>query len=100
MFRFAVAAGCGFVWSAHLSSSSSSSASSESVAQAKAKYLPAYAPVETNSICFFDIEASSQSWFGAAQTKPLGRIEFELFDDTVPITTRNFRSLCKGDMGL
>jgi peptidylprolyl isomerase len=29
----------------------------------------------------------------------MGRIEFELFDDVVPITTRNFRELCRGGQG-
>lgn len=32
--------------------------------------------------------------------KTLGRIQFELFDDIVPITARNFRLLCKGDQGV
>lgn len=30
---------------------------------------------------------------------PLGRIEFKLFDETVPKTVTNFLSLCKGDKG-
>jgi peptidylprolyl isomerase len=69
-------------------------------ADAKAKYIPAYPSLETNSVCFIDVEASSQSWLGTSSPTALGRIEFELFDDTVPLTARNFRALCKGDMGL
>ena len=38
--------------------------------------------------CFFDITVD-----GA----PLGRIEFELYSDIVPITAENFRCLCTGE---
>ncbi len=89
MFRFALAFGAGFAFTGQ-----------QSAAQSAPKYVPAYPPVETNSVCFLDIDVATQSWFGGAEAKPLGRIEIELFDDTVPITTRNFRSLCRGDMGL
>lgn len=33
----------------------------------------------------------------AVNGKPLGRIEFKLFDDVVPKTAANFLALCKGD---
>jgi peptidylprolyl isomerase len=66
-------------------------------------WITPYSTVETNSRVFFDIEITdgTSSWFGGGKSKPreAGRIEFELFDDTCPITTRNFRLLCKGDQG-
>jgi peptidylprolyl isomerase len=37
--------------------------------------------------CFFDITADG---------KPMGRIEFSLYDDLVPKTAENFRALCVG----
>lgn len=43
-----------------------------------------------NSRVFFDI---------AIKGKPVGRIEFELFDNIVPKTARNFRELCTGERG-
>jgi len=43
------------------------------------------------SNCFFEITAN-----GA----PLGRIEFELYDDDVPKTAKNFRKLCEGYQGM
>ena len=42
------------------------------------------------SHCFFDITAGGS---------PLGRIEFELFNDVVPKTAENFRALCTGEKG-
>lgn len=42
------------------------------------------------SNCFFEITANG---------KPLGRIEFELYDDVVPKTCKNFRELCKAQPG-
>ena len=39
---------------------------------------------------FFDVTAD-----GAA----LGRIEFELYSDIVPLTAENFRCLCTGEKG-
>ena len=38
--------------------------------------------------CFFDITV--------ART-PLGRLDFELYSDIVPITADNFRCLCTGE---
>jgi peptidylprolyl isomerase len=92
MLRFAFAGAFGFAYCAN----------QQGVAHAKRPYLPAYPTVENNSIVFLDFETSAAaSWFGGGGgPKPLGRVEIELFDDTVPITARNFRSLCKGDMGL
>ena len=39
---------------------------------------------------FFDITADSAA---------LGRIEFELYSDIVPLTAENFRCLCTGEKG-
>ncbi|ORZ17986.1 peptidyl-prolyl cis-trans isomerase-like protein [Absidia repens] len=44
----------------------------------------------SNPTVFFDI---------AANGEPLGRIEFELFQDVVPKTAENFRALCTGEKG-
>ena len=40
--------------------------------------------------CFFDVSVGD---------KPLGRVEFKLYDDVVPKTADNFRALCVGDKG-
>uniref|UniRef100_A0A0N5BJH8 Peptidyl-prolyl cis-trans isomerase n=1 Tax=Strongyloides papillosus TaxID=174720 RepID=A0A0N5BJH8_STREA len=40
---------------------------------------------------FFDV---------ATQTSKLGRIVFELYEDVVPKTCRNFRALCTGEKGV
>ena len=32
--------------------------------------------------------------------KPKGRVVFKLYDDVVPKTAANFRSLCTGDKGI
>jgi len=39
---------------------------------------------------YFDVTVDSQ---------PLGRIVFQLYDDVVPRTTKNFRELCTGEHG-
>eukprot|EP00331_Platyophrya_macrostoma_P004563 CAMPEP_0176431978 /NCGR_PEP_ID=MMETSP0127-20121128/15121_1 /TAXON_ID=938130 /ORGANISM="Platyophrya macrostoma, Strain WH" /LENGTH=209 /DNA_ID=CAMNT_0017814063 /DNA_START=153 /DNA_END=782 /DNA_ORIENTATION=+ len=63
-------------------------------------YTPCYMPMDSNSRVFFEVGIQDQvTWFGTYSSRPLGRIEFELFDDTVPITARNFRELCKGGSG-
>lgn len=41
--------------------------------------------------CFFDVSIGGL---------PSGRILFELFNDVVPKTCENFRSLCTGERGL
>ncbi|KAJ7206850.1 putative CPR1-cyclophilin [Mycena pura] len=38
--------------------------------------------------CFFDIEIGENG--------PVKRVEFELYDDVVPLTAENFRKLCQG----
>ena len=67
---------------------------------AKAPYVPPHAPDERNSIVFFEVEVEeNKSYFGGGKRVPMGRIEFELFDETVPLTARNFRELCRGGQG-
>lgn len=53
-------------------------------------YCP-YEPVEGNSLVFFDI---------TTERRFLGRVTIELFNDTVPRTAENFRSLCTGERGM
>ncbi|KAG8346751.1 putative Cyclophilin type peptidyl prolyl cis trans isomerase [Trypanosoma vivax] len=69
-----------------------------SCAQAASKgYTSPYPQVPGNSVVYFDTATQEgSSWFGSPKTTPIGRIEMELFDDTVPITARNFRELCRG----
>lgn len=62
-------------------------------------YLAPYPNNPRNSRVFFDVaEQSGSSFFGMATTTQelIGRVEFELFDDTVPVTARSFRELCRG----
>ncbi|OAV99258.1 peptidyl-prolyl cis-trans isomerase [Puccinia triticina 1-1 BBBD Race 1] len=43
-----------------------------------------------NQNCYFDVVVDG---------KPLGRIEFKLYDDVVPKTCKNFRTLCQNASG-
>jgi peptidylprolyl isomerase len=43
-----------------------------------------------NPVVFFDMSVGGQS---------VGKIEFELYNDTVPKTAENFRALCTGEKG-
>ncbi|EPY30508.1 peptidylprolyl isomerase [Angomonas deanei] len=66
-------------------------------AQASTAYLQPYPTNPDNSKVFFDVvEQTGYSFFGGTSEATIGRIEMELFDDTVPITTRSFRELCRG----
>ena len=68
--------------------------------EAKEVYHSPYPPTATNSRVYFEIEiADKGSWFGGFDKRDAGRIEFELFDDVVPLTARNFRELCRGTQG-
>lgn len=75
--------------------------SNHSVAEAAGAYLKPYATNPSNSQVFFDVSQEDGSSFFGFKTEqvPIGRIEMELFDDTVPVTTRNFRELCRGGSG-
>eukprot|EP00759_Apiculatamorpha_spiralis_P000549 PhF_6_TR10194/c0_g1_i2/m.15807/K01802/E5.2.1.8; peptidylprolyl isomerase len=50
----------------------------------------AAAPQPKNPIVFMDINVSG---------RPIGRMTFELYADTVPKTAENFRALCTGEKG-
>eukprot|EP01026_Neomeris_dumetosa_P016652 TRINITY_DN1632_c0_g1_i7.p1 TRINITY_DN1632_c0_g1~~TRINITY_DN1632_c0_g1_i7.p1 ORF type:complete len:200 (-),score=26.03 TRINITY_DN1632_c0_g1_i7:141-740(-) len=50
-----------------------------------------YAAAPGNPVVFFEV---------AANKDPIGRIELELFSDTVPKTAENFRALCTGEKGM
>ncbi|CCW71646.1 unnamed protein product [Phytomonas sp. Hart1] len=66
-------------------------------AEAETSYLTPYPTNPTNSQVFMDVaEVKEKSFFGIKGHSQIGRIEFELFDDTVPFTARNFRELCRG----
>lgn len=56
---------------------------------AAASFMP-YKPVITNPIVFLDLTVEGDA---------LGRVSIELFRDTVPKTSENFRSLCTGERG-
>lgn len=69
-------------------------------AEAAPLYVPPYPVSPRNSLVFLDVaENSGRSFFGAPQQSHLGRLELELFDDTVPVTARSFRELCRGSSG-
>eukprot|EP00796_Vickermania_ingenoplastis_P008233 gene8232-5754_t len=60
-------------------------------------YVPPHQPNPSNSVVFFDIGVKEgSSMFPSTKTSPMGHVEMELFDDTAPITARNFRELCRG----
>lgn len=67
-----------------------------------AVYIPPHEVNLTNSKVFFDIGVPEDGGFWSFASPPskkytsFGRVEMELFDDTVPITSRNFRELCRG----
>ncbi|KEG08305.1 cyclophilin [Trypanosoma grayi] len=66
-------------------------------AYAAGAYTSPYPQNARNSVVYLDTATQDgSSWLGSAATTPIGRIEIELFDDTVPITARNFRELCRG----
>lgn len=75
--------------------------SSHSVALMAEAYLQPYPTNPANSQVFFDVARDDgSSYFGFKKgTLSVGRIEMELFDDTVPMTARNFRELCRGGKG-
>ncbi|CCW63711.1 unnamed protein product [Phytomonas sp. EM1] len=63
-------------------------------------YLQPYPTNPANSqVLFYVVEYTGTSFLGTTSRSPIGRIEFELFDDTVPVTARNFRELCRGAPG-
>ncbi|PPQ75775.1 hypothetical protein CVT26_000892 [Gymnopilus dilepis] len=62
---------------------------------AVASALPAYAILNDDS----SRPPSRQNFDIAISQKPSGRIVFELFDETVPKTARNFRELATGQHG-
>jgi cyclophilin family peptidyl-prolyl cis-trans isomerase/FKBP-type peptidyl-prolyl cis-trans isomerase len=49
--------------------------------------VPNQVPNPNNPVVFFEIQVEKEN---------IGKIEFELFKDVVPITTENFRNLCIG----
>lgn len=56
-----------------------------------------YAINPNNSQVYFDIsEETGNSFFMGKKHALIGRVKMELFDDTVPVTARNFRELCRG----
>jgi peptidylprolyl isomerase len=68
--------------------------------EAKEVYHAPYPQSTSNSRVYFDLEVADKStWFGSVDKRDLGRVEFELFDDVVPLTARNFRELCRGTQG-
>lgn len=71
-----------------------------------AVYIPPHETNPFNSKVFFDIGIPEDNGIWNILASPskkytsVGRVEIELFDDTVPITSRNFRELCRGTTSL
>lgn len=67
-----------------------------------AVYFPPHQINPSNSKVFFEIGVPEEDGGLNFLSRPqknytsLGRVEMELFDDAVPITSRNFRELCRG----
>lgn len=53
-------------------------------------YPPTTMSDESNPVVYMDVSIEGQS---------AGRMEFELYQDTVPKTAENFRALCTGGNG-
>jgi len=53
--------------------------------------------VERNLFVFFDVEIRSRRGPNKGEVISEGRMEFELFKDTVPRTAENFYEICRGD---
>src|SRR5688500_10928624 len=67
-------------------------------AHAAAAFEPPFIPNKTNSKVFMEIATQGSTWTGYSENT-LGKVTFELFDDTCPVTAKNFRALCVGDQG-
>merc|ERR1712037_271259 len=57
---------------------------------AAAALLPALAFGQGRTKVYFDVDVDGS---------PLGRVEFELYNEVVPRTAENFRALCTGEKG-
>lgn len=70
-------------------------------ATASGTYVQPYPTNPANTKVFLDVaEQAGSKFFGMMkEDKPIGRLVIELFDDTVPVTARNFRELCRGTSG-
>ncbi|KAF8803232.1 hypothetical protein BYT27DRAFT_7195821 [Phlegmacium glaucopus] len=67
---------------------------------AAASALPVYTILNDNTSSSTSLPSRSNVFFDVAiNSKPSGRIVFQLFDDNVPKTTRNFRELATGQHG-
>ncbi|PPQ78773.1 hypothetical protein CVT25_010646 [Psilocybe cyanescens] len=64
-----------------------------------ASAIPVYAVLNENSPPGPGLSRSNVFFDVAINSKPSGRIVFELYDETVPKTTRNFRELATGQHG-
>lgn len=61
-------------------------------------YVPPYPSNPSNSVVHMELSVKEGRSLVPGGTRTLGSIEMELFDDTVPITARNFRELCRGGL--